>query len=126
MKEELQTKLVEILSSIQAAAGKTTDFAMEQLPDIAQSYVAYGRVVLTLEIVICIAILIGLGWLLRWTYRKVKENVLEDVFIVFAGLATIFAGTVALVTIFNLVPQAVLVWVAPKVWLLKELATLIK
>lgn len=40
MKEELQGKLVEILASIQSGVGQAKDFALVQLPDIAQSYVA--------------------------------------------------------------------------------------
>lgn len=54
MKDELQTKLLEILTAIQTntgkaidtgteLAGKAGDFALEQLPDIAQSYVAFAR-----------------------------------------------------------------------------------
>lgn len=53
MKEELQSKLVEILGSIQTAAGKAGDFAMTQLPDIAQSYVVYGRISSFVLLVLC-------------------------------------------------------------------------
>lgn len=35
MKDELQLKLVEILTAIQVGVGKSADFALEQLPDIA-------------------------------------------------------------------------------------------
>lgn len=43
MKDALQLKMVEILTAIQSAVGKSADFALEQLPDIAQQYVLYGR-----------------------------------------------------------------------------------
>jgi hypothetical protein len=52
MKEELQGKLVEILTSIQTATGKASDFAMSQLPDVAQSYVGYGRALYTVGVVL--------------------------------------------------------------------------
>ena len=56
MKEELNGKLVEILTSIQTAAGKASDFALEQLPDIAQSYVMYGRAVSVAHLLIFLLI----------------------------------------------------------------------
>lgn len=57
MKEELNTKLVEILTSIQTAAGKASDFALDQLPDIAQSYVLYGRAVSVVAVGLFAAVL---------------------------------------------------------------------
>ena len=50
MKEELQGKLVDILTSIQTAAGKASDFAMDELPGIAQEYVAFGRPILASDV----------------------------------------------------------------------------
>jgi hypothetical protein len=44
MKEELQGKLVEILTQIQSTVGQAKDFTLQQLPDIAQSYIYYGVV----------------------------------------------------------------------------------
>jgi hypothetical protein len=131
MKEELQGKLVEILTSIQAVAGKASDFAMAELPDIAQSYVVYGRAVGLFWVVFGIA-LIAVGLLgLRHAraYTDGQDRTYMDSFLRFmyadyaaAVLACIF-GAVQLVLSVN---QAALVWLAPKVWLLKEIATLIK
>lgn len=125
MKEELQGKLVEILTSIQSAAGKASDFAMEQLPDIAQSYVAYGRAVGTLAVVIPLIVLVA-GWLIAWRvylYKKDKESYYDPFRIMFPA---ILLSGLCLLSVVVATPQALLVWFAPKVWLLKEIAGLIK
>lgn len=44
MNGQLQAKMVEILTTIQRGTETAGTFAMEQLPDIAQQYVLYGRV----------------------------------------------------------------------------------
>lgn len=117
MKEELQLKLVEILTSIQSAAGKTADFAMEQLPDIAQSYVMYGRVWAVVYLLTCAALIevlrrVGLK------YSKASDGTVW----IPVGLS-IFSLVVTGAHVLN---EALLVWLAPKVWLIKELASLIK
>lgn len=132
MKEELQDKLVEILSSIQSAAGKASDLAMEQLPDIALSYIAYGRTIETVEVGV-FALLLSVGvW--GCVYAATKKNWVQTstyaqgwpdsrvVLMVMAGLLSVF-GFIG--TVLNL-PQMVLVWLSPKVWLLKEIATMLK
>jgi hypothetical protein len=121
MKEELQGKLVEILTSIQTAAGKASDFAMDQLPDIAQSYVAFGRVSLTLYVVLSLLAIVGAP-LIAWRVNKGLDEYAQGIpFIPAAGVAV--GGVLVLSTTLN---PALLVWFAPKVWLLKEIATLLK
>ena len=136
MKEELQSKLVEILTSIQAAAGKTADFAMEQLPDIAQSYIAYGRAWHTVS---CILTLIGLAasvliaWSLGFGNKSAintrKGSLYEGDWLAHRVIAALGGSVCAFVMSMSFaanVGEALLVWVAPKVWLLKELAALAK
>lgn len=123
MKEELQTKLVEILGSIQAAAGKAGDFAMTQLPDIAQQYVIYGRATTTIMTVLGL-MLMGATFVAgrkAWNYF-LKEG--DDPFpVVIVGVIGFALGGMMVASNGS---QALLVWLAPKVWLLKEIATLIK
>ena len=121
MKEELQGKLVEILTSIQTAAGKASDFAMEQLPDIAQSYVAYGRFWSLFMVIACTAacvtfIVVGVR------VGKKLDKWDAGVQWIPIGPVAFLSGVGALVSI----KSAALVWFAPKVWLLKELASLVK
>lgn len=141
MKDELQLKLVEILTSIQTAAGKASDFALEQLPDIAQSYVAYGRVLYTSGLFFTFLMIVA-GIVLAYLGIKKQSDVEKQFkeehgpkarmgyFDKYDGFAHFFpAGVLALigVTGFGLVlPGAFLVWISPKVWLLKEIASLLK
>lgn len=132
MKEELNSKLVEILTSIQTAAGKASDFALEQLPDIAQSYVMYGRAVSLAHA--AVLLLIG-GVLLKyshWAYKNpwntsgysFEQGRLRGDSNYIAMIAPAIVGGLFVIT--ALLSFDYLVWFAPKVWLLKELATLIK
>ncbi len=123
MNDQLQGKLVEILSAIQAGARAAGDFAMEQLPDIAQQYVLYGRVVSTAYVVMfallaicCVATVV--------MHARGKEDLLdcEPAIVIFGPIGGALSAAIAFV---NFGP-AMLVWFAPKVWLLKELAGLIK
>jgi len=127
MKEELQSKVDEILAGIHAAAGKASDFALEQLPDIAQSYIAYGRVWAVVNIAISLAAMIGGVFILR-NAREFGDSRLDSFFrYCYADYVTAF--TVGLVGCLNFIISingALLVWIAPKVWLLTELARMIK
>ena len=132
MKEELTTKLVEILSSIQTATEKASDFALEQLPEIAQSYVLYGRVSTVVSTLLMI--LVGMVFLCictyaykkpwnhsTWSWDKGRSRDDGNIMLIgFSGAIGIAVITVALAS-FNW-----LVWLAPKVWLLKEIAGLMK
>lgn len=132
MKDELQLKLVEILSSIQATAGKAGDFAMEQLPEIAQSYVIYGRAVAIAKLAVFLLLgVLGIAFAL-WAYRNPWNT---SPYLSERGQkrseSNFFAMGVPGACGFIFVSTALLnfdylVWFAPKVWLLKEIATLIK
>lgn len=130
MKEELQTKLVEILASIQTAAGKAGDFALSQLPDIAQSYVAYGRLTATVMLLGSVAWFIASIFALIWAKRVCKQPGAIDEFDAFCGIGVGMVGVVSvvisLICAANTFTSAALVWMAPKVWLLKELANMIR
>lgn len=132
MKEELQAKLVEVLTSIQTAAGKASDFALDQLPDIAQSYVAYGRAVTAVSTVVLLVLGVSMLAIARWAYKnpwnisqfsweKDEKRSKSNVFVVGVGSISGVAFLVIAPLKFDY-----LVWIAPKVWLLKELASLIK
>ena len=144
MKEELQTKLVEILGSIQTAAGKAGDFAMTQLPDIAQSYVVYGRAYTLTLMFAFLAIFCSGFYLLHLVRRKcaaadakyeedVKKSrpgayISRSQYFEWSDVGPLpFVPFVAGAVLLGLnLSQTLLVWFAPKVWLLKEIATLIK
>lgn len=132
MKEQLQDKLVEVIGAVQASAGKAGEFALTQLPQIAQEYVVYGRV----KTVVFSSVLLVLGITFIsaavWAYKnpwntspysidKGKERSDSNMLAMFFGSGLGGLAIVAALLTFNY-----LVWFAPKVWLLKELATLTK
>jgi hypothetical protein len=127
MKEELQGKLVEILTSIQTAAGKASDFAMAELPDIAQSYVAYGRAMSALSMAVGIATF--LTGILMFKYAAKHDWGKHDSPFNYAGgprWVALFMVAVGLISFGSSANTALLVWFAPKVWLLQEIASLLK
>ena len=130
MKDELQLELVEILSSIQNTAGKAGDFAMEQLPDIALSYIAYGRAWSLLSLIFALGAAIAGAWMLRMVARHVKQH--EEFFdsnpavVIPLGTAGALLVLIGTLEAKSAAVFASLVWFAPKVWLLKEMASLVK
>lgn len=131
MKDELQGKLVEILTSIQNAAGKAGDFAMGQLPDIAQSYVAYGRAMSIFSLALGMVLLA----LAIWAFLGVRAHIRESgndflesnpAVVMPGGMFIFFTGLVGSIQLKAGMSDAALVWFAPKVWLLKEMAALLK
>jgi hypothetical protein len=127
--EQLQGKLVEILSAIQSATKAAGDFALEHLPEIAQQYVMYGRVTSTLWSFLGAGFAL-LGWLamkqakaeghFEWKYVSAFKDFGGGYWI--GALLTLVGG----VMFAHSIDQAFLAWFAPKVWLLKEIAGLIK
>jgi hypothetical protein len=116
MKDQLQGKLVEILTGIQGAVGKASDFAMEQLPDIAMQYIYFSIAAYCLGIAV-----FGISSyvLYRFTKYLVKEG--EEVAVV-TGMIFIGSTAIALYKVHMLL----MVILAPKVYLLKEIAGMIK
>lgn len=123
MNEQLQAKLVEILAGIQSATKAAGDFALEQLPDIAQQYVMYGRVSSLIWVALGLAVSFGLGYVTRrvWIWA-VDDRCGGEPFAILPALATLLS----IVLTCGSIQTAALVWFAPKVWLLKEIAGLIK
>jgi len=130
MNEQLQAKLVEILSGIQTAVKAAGDFALEQLPDIAYQYIAFGKVYYTFIIVLAIVgIAIGLWLFIRKAiYGKQKDKYYDGWS---DNRTAALAGGVGL-TMFSFfmfvanLSNTLMVWFAPKIWLIKEIAALIK
>jgi hypothetical protein len=123
MKDQVQGKLVEILTGIQTAVGKASDFAIEQLPDIAMQYITWGRVSESVYILIFITVLILSFLVARWGFkhRDSCEEV-HGIACLMGGAATLGSGILILANLSSLL----MVWFAPKVWLIKELARMVR
>lgn len=116
MNDELKNKSVEILTQIQHAVQSGAELAGNQVPDIARQYVVYGMawnwaMALFFSVVIM---------LFYRTIRVWKSNNPDlDSFQLMVCLTLLF------VPLFIYVRAALLVTLAPKVWLIKEIAELI-
>lgn len=130
MKEELQRQLAQIIAAIHGQASSTGDFWVERLPSVAQQYIAYGRAQAIIDIVMPVLGLLLAAWLIKHERMHFgapldikSKGALISVLIntVAAGL-----GTYSVIMFVNATHAAALVWSAPKVWLLRELANIIK
>lgn len=116
MKEQLQSKLVEVLTGLQTAVGKASDFAIDQLPDVAMQYIKFATVmhgaifsIFAIATVLLVAVAI-----------KAKNN-FDDICVGFA-----FASVITLIiSCYNLY-YLLLVTIAPKVFLIQEISRMIK
>jgi hypothetical protein len=119
MNEELQSRITDILTALQNATSKAADFAGEQLPDTAQSYIMYGRVSATVWLALSIAAL----WVI---WRRVAPKVEKDAD-AGAGLLIGCALSIAPSVVFiEGLQRAMMAWCAPKVWLLLQIKDMIK
>lgn len=122
MNEQLQAKLIEILTQIQAATKAAGDFALEQLPDIALQYIMYGRAMHTfgfsLGIIAFIVFIINTIIVMRKDkqYLDATTNFIIAIISMLSSLVLLGINT----------SQFMLVWFAPKVWLLTEITRLLK
>lgn len=142
MQEQLLAQASNILQAVSNSVGRATDFAVdvgtkagnfaaEQLPDIAYQYIAYGRTYETLFELIFLSLFVLGVWLAVFVGFSNRFKIADSYGDWGASRNTaIVAGT--LLSVFTLVPlignlsNFVMVWVAPKVWLIREIVHLVK
>lgn len=125
LQQALLNRADEIMNAISAAAHSATDFAKEQLPDIAMQYVAYGRGYTTFVVVIGALLMIaGLVGFFRYVIGNAKDYS-EDGRIV-VGIFTVISTFVGSIVLFTNISTFMMVWLAPKVWLIQEIVHMIK
>lgn len=130
MKEELQRQIAQIIAAIHGQASSTGDFWIERLPSVAQQYIAYGRAQAIIDIIMPTAGLLVAAWLIK--HLLVNSGIGLD-FKTHRAFLSLLTGVVATgLGIYSVIAfvaatrLAALVWFAPKVWLLRELANIIK
>jgi hypothetical protein len=114
---EVLKRVDSILAALAEAVNATKDFAAAQLPDIAYQYVAYGRGYLTVYMLVGIALAYLCVWAIKMAHKT--DNGVFVVPIVVGGvgsLSILVANT----------KNFIMVWLAPKVWLIQEIANLVK
>lgn len=128
----MQAALLSRADSIFTALGNTVEKAKdmaveggkivaEQLPEIAYQYVAFGRAINTAYILIGVATLV-IGWRVA---RQMHSDMGEGEFFgrLFGGVLPMAIG--GIVFLVNL-KSFIMVWFAPKVWLIIEIAELVR
>lgn len=130
MNDQLQSKMVEVIASIQSGVSRASDFAIDQLPDVVQQYIAYGRVSSIFFTLIPLAIAAMFAATYWW---NVKHPKIEDGYrskrtesqLFIMSLCIILSSLSFLVFCYNL-NGSLMVWVAPKVWVIHELAAMVR
>ena len=127
MNTELQSKLVEIIGTIQTSVGKTTTFVMEQLPDIAQQYITFGRVTETLYFALALLGLLFFPYMFVTQAKKANAAPYNDADLpIILSAASGVLGFASLIGFFANITPFFMVWFAPKLYLIKGLAALLK
>lgn len=135
MQQELLSRADTIFQKVSEAASKAYDVASEQLPDIAYQFIAYNRVYLTSVITISLLIEIALIWFITHfavkSYKQDLKN--EPLFYDYSPLIGIPSLVLFVYTVFVLLPTMlitfkpfIMVWFAPKLFLITEIIHLVK
>lgn len=122
-----------------ASADKAATFAYKEAIDIAMQYIAFGRVYITVLMLISL-LLIGVSLkLLSYVVKEVRtkrvvtysENFDSSIhirynFVVSWSISSFVSAFIGFIIAIVNTKDLILVWVAPKLWLLIELAEIVK
>lgn len=114
---QLDTKLAALVDTIISATKAAGDFAMEQLPDLAMQMVMYGRAMSTALLLVSVATL----WFCWWCGKNSMKHDREILI-----LPCIFSALFGVVLFLCSLHDFVLSWFAPKIYIIKEVASLLK
>lgn len=124
-----------LLEDVVNATKQAKDFALEQLPDIAQQFVLYNRVIYTTQLVLLCLVAVGLlylNWRIYATYVAKPYNKDGECdydgwggLMISITLSLFFLVPVA-ISFIEVLPIFIMSWVAPKILILQELSKLFK
>lgn len=120
----MQQALLDRVDQIFASIGQAGHAVAQQLPDIAVQYIAYGRAVNTVWVVLPLLVFILACWACWSVGIKNKYDLQGDE----EGVAWLGAGLGITALIFFLcnLSDFILVWFAPKVYLIQQVNELVK
>jgi hypothetical protein len=129
MNEELQSKLAEVLGGIADGVAQAKDFTVEQLPDVAHQYIMFGMMWETAALVAS-AIAFALSvWLTVWAVKTMMDDETNYQQEYVASMGGVLGGVGVFVfgiILFAKLHKFLLVWFAPKLYLLQGIAGLLK
>lgn len=128
---ELLNRADAIFDSVAKTVNQARDFAVDQVPDIAVQYLMWGRGSLTVYVIMAlILIIVGLWLTVKISLlnsRNLPSSPSEPHFIRFiagfSGVVLLVAGMIIILVNLN---QFLMVWFAPKIWLITEMVNLVK
>lgn len=132
VQQELLNRADSIMSSIGDAVNRGAEFVQGQVPDIALQYVAFGRAYETVVMLFSLTLLLVGLWLVINVACRNTLNIKNDydggwgpgrLVASFLGVIPTVVGILAVAA--NL-KGFLLVWSAPKVWLILEIARLVR
>lgn len=124
IQKELLDRADTIFKTIAEAATKAANFAAEQLPDIAYQYIAMERVVLTSAVLFSVICFCMSFYLFVWGICKDKWKMGNDAAVILFPVAGF--GAMGLIMFINTFKNFVMVWFAPKIYLITNIIHLIK
>ena len=122
MNEELQKQLANVIGQVAAGVKQAKDFTVEQVGDVAVQYVAYGRVIEPIALVLLIIFCVASAWIAAKLLRADVSSADSGIGGFIMAALSVLSAIGALVKL----RSVVLVYAAPKVWLLLELGKLLK
>lgn len=120
MNDELQKHVADLLLMLKNGIEKGSQVAGEQLPDLAMQYVLWGRVYMTFMSVASVSVAAFIA------YRANKLAKEEDIDPFYVWMLAGGCIAICLTPLMATLPETLMVWFAPKVWLLKEIAQVLK
>lgn len=116
-----QDLVIKTIQGLQKAVETGWDFAREQLPDMAMQFVAFGRAYDSFMILFSIALFVGVVVCIVKAIKSENEEIYGPVIIVSViGLLT------SITIFFGNIKSFMMVWFAPKIWLMVEFAKFLK
>lgn len=134
MQEEVLKRADSIMASLSDTVSRSAEFVQGQVPEIALQYLTFGRVFETMNLLMALGTaLFGIWLIVNVGARNTLNLNSKQGDYLFPDLCRISAGFVGLVvgvasvhwTILSM-KSFLLVWFAPKVWLIQEIARLVK
>lgn len=121
--QELLKRADVIGAWLSGAVAKTADLATAQAIDIAMQYVAFGRAWYTFAVATSLLGILFSAWCAKEAARYIeKEDDIGLIPMIVGGIT----GVASLMSLFVSAKECIMVWAAPKVWLMIQLAELAK
>jgi hypothetical protein len=125
MDEQLQKQLAGYLDSIATAAKTGSQFVIEQTPLVVQEKVTYGRAIETFTLAALLLAIVFCVWVVRVGLRSRDEYGVTE-----GGVAAVIAGVIvggiACVSAVVQADAVLMVWVAPRLYILEWAMSLLK